>query len=61
VKVKVDEDRDKYETEYHIKFLDNFNRKIYLFDHCFELEEAEYFVYFVNDLINKKKSMLGIN
>jgi len=61
VKVKVDEDLNKYKTEYHIRFLDNFNKRIYLFAHCFELEEAEYFFYFVNDLINKKKSMLGIN
>ena len=43
--------------DYRIVLLDNSNEKIRLFNHKFELEEAEYFVYVVNDLINKKKNL----
>ena len=43
--------------DYRIVLLDDSNEKIRLFNHKFELEEAEYFVYVVNDLINKKKNL----
>ena len=39
----------------------NSNKKEYFFDHIFELEEAEYFVYVVNNLINKKKNLGTLN
>jgi len=39
----------------YIVCMDIFNKKNYFFDKNFSLEEAEYFVYIVNDFINKKK------
>ena len=45
----------------HIVCLDIFNKKKYFFKNNFSLEEAEYFVYIVNDFINKKKNMITIS
>ena len=45
----------------HIVCLDIFNKKKYFFQNNFSLEEAEYFVYIVNDFINKKKNMITIS
>ena len=43
--------------DYKIICIDNSNEKMLFFEHNFELEEAEYFVYVVNDFINKKKNL----
>ena len=58
--------RKKYEGDDSVKkifivCLDNSNEKKYFFDHNFELEEAEYFVYVANGFINKKKLLNNIN
>ena len=47
---------------YHIICLDIFNQKKYIIIQSrFNLEEAEYLVYVVNDFINKKKNMITIS
>ena len=47
--------------DYNIICIDNSNEKMRFFEHNFELEEAEYFVYVVNDFINKKKNLAIIS
>ncbi len=61
-------EKEKVESEdgdsilYHIICLDISNQKKYLIMHNkFDLEETEYFVYVVNDFINKKKNILTIS
>ena len=44
-----------------VKYLDIYNKKYELFDHFFELEEAEYFVYVVNGFISRKKNMVELS
>ena len=47
---------------YHIICLDIYNQKKYLIMYNnFDLEEAKYFFYVVNDFIKKKKNMLTIS
>ena len=58
--VDTQESGDQKGKDYNIVYLDIYNKKNRLFDHNFELEEAEYFVYVVNGFINKKKNMVAI-
>ena len=46
------------DNEVNIKCYDINGKDITLFDHNFELEEAEYFVYVANSFINQKKNMM---
>ncbi len=63
---QVEKEKVKYEdgdvVHYHIICLDISNQKKYIIMYnSFDLEEAEYFVYVVNDFINKKKNMITIS
>ena len=58
---QVDINQKKGGSVTNIAYLDIYNKKNILFDHDFESEEAEYFVYVVNGFINKKKNMMVLS
>ena len=58
---QVDINEKKNGKDINIVYLDIYNKKKRLFDHNFESEEAEYFVYVVNGFINKKKNMMVLS
>ena len=62
VDIEKEKDDDGVEQTKNIDIIywNNSNEKKYLFDHNFELEEAEYFVYFVNNFINKRNNGMTI-
>ena len=55
--IETNGEKGTVKKDYKIICIDNSNEKMLFFEHNFELEEAEYFVYVVNDFINKKKNL----
>ena len=54
-------DEDGERIIINIVYLDNFNKKNYIFVQNFGLEEAEYFIFLANNFINKKNNMIAIS
>ena len=57
--IKRDEDGERIII--NIVYLNNFNKKNYIFVQNFDLEEAEYFVFVANNFINEKNNMITIS
>jgi len=54
IQTKKNSEGDETKSNY-IVFLDVYNNENYFFGHNFNLEEAEYFIYVVNNFINNRK------